>query len=67
MIEKYIRGKITRTDLEKRTMERSLQDRYAKLGGLSDVVKKEMRKKDSILNLKNKPITIKPDSIKKTN
>jgi penicillin-binding protein 2 len=67
MIEKYIRGKITRTDLEKRTMERSLQDRYAKLGGLSDVVKKEMGKKDSILNLKNKPITIKPDSIKKTN
>ena len=44
-----------------------MQDRYAKLGGLSDVVKKEMRKKDSILNLKNKPITIKLDSIKKTN
>ena len=52
MIEKYLRGKITRTDLEKRTLERSLQDRYAKLGGLSEVVKREMRRKDSIAKSK---------------
>ena len=52
MIEKYLRHKITRTDLEKRTLERSLQDRYAKLGGLSDVVKLDMRRKDSILKSK---------------
>jgi penicillin-binding protein 2 len=52
MIEKYLRGKITRTDLEKRTLERSLQDRYAKLGGLSEVVKQEMRRKDSIAKSK---------------
>jgi penicillin-binding protein 2 len=33
MIEKYLRHKITRTDLEKRTLERSLLDRYAKYSG----------------------------------
>ncbi len=49
MIEKYLRHKITRTDLEKRILERSLQDRYAKLGGQSEAVKREMRKRDSIL------------------
>ena len=52
MIEKYLRGKITRTDLEKRTIERSLQDRYAKLGGLSETVKLEMRRRDSIAKSK---------------
>ena len=52
MIEKYLRGKITRTDLEKRTLERSLQDRYAKLGGLSEAVKLEIRRKDSIAKSK---------------
>jgi penicillin-binding protein 2 len=67
MIEKYLKHKITRTDLEKRILERSLQSRYAKLGGLSEIVKAELRKKDSILNLKNKPALNKPDSIKKTN
>ncbi len=30
MVEKYIRGTITRTDLEKRMLEGSLQDEYAK-------------------------------------
>lgn len=54
MIEKYLRHKITRTDLEKRILERSLQDRYAKLGGQSEAVKQEMRRRDSIL--KNKMI-----------
>jgi len=33
MIEKYIRGKITRTDLEKRMLEGSLQAEYAKYTG----------------------------------
>jgi len=64
MIEKYLRGKITRTDLEKRTLERSLQDRYAKLGGLSDVVKMQMRKQDSILKSKKIVPKIKIDSTK---
>lgn len=58
MIEKYLKGKITRTDLEKRTLARSLQDRYAKLGGLSEVVKKEMRKKDSIAKSKIPPVIV---------
>jgi penicillin-binding protein 2 len=67
MIEKYLRGKITRTDLEKRTLERSLQDRYAKLGGLSEVVKKEMRKKDSIAKSKIVVPKVIIDTTKKIN
>ena len=67
MIEKYLRGKITRTDLEKRTLERSLQDRYAKLGGLSEVVKKEMRRKDSIAKSKIVVPKVKIDTTKKPN
>jgi penicillin-binding protein 2 len=64
MIEKYLRGKISRTDLEKRTLERSLQDRYAKLGGLSEVVKKEMRRKDSIAKSKIVVPKVKIDTAK---
>lgn len=65
MIEKYLRGKITRTDLEKRTLERSLQDRYAKLGGQSEAVKLEMRRRDSILKSKMiVPKVIKIDTAK---
>ena len=67
MIEKYLKGKITRTDLEKRTLERSLQDRYAKLGGLSEVVRKEMRIKDSITKSKIPVPKVKIDTIKKIN
>jgi penicillin-binding protein 2 len=52
MIEKYLKGKVTRIDLEKRTLERSLQSRYAKLGGQSEAVKMEMKRKDSILKSK---------------
>jgi penicillin-binding protein 2 len=65
MIEKYLTGKITRTDLEKRTLERSLQDRYAKLGGLSEVVKNEMRRKDSIAKSKIVVPKVKIDTTKK--
>ena len=66
MIEKYLRGKITRIDLEKRTLERSLQDRYAKLGGLSEAVKKEMRRKDSIAKSKIIIPKVKVDTTKST-
>ncbi len=52
MIEKYLRKKITRTDLETRVLSTSLQGRYAKLGGLSDAVKLELRKRDSIVKSK---------------
>lgn len=31
MIEKYLKGKITRTDLEKRMLESSLESEYAKV------------------------------------
>jgi penicillin-binding protein 2 len=64
MIEKYLRGKITRTDLEKRTLERSLQDRYAKLGGQSEAVKLEMKRRDSILKSKMIVPKIKTDTTK---
>ena len=67
MIEKYLTGKITRTDLEKRTLERSLQDRYAKLGGQSEAVKLEMKKRDSILKSKMIVPKIKMDTTKKIN
>jgi len=60
MIEKYLRKKITRTDLETRVLNISLQGRYAKLGGLSEEVKKELRIKDSILKSKIKIPVIKP-------
>ncbi|WP_338407976.1 penicillin-binding protein 2 [uncultured Flavobacterium sp.] len=61
MIEKYLRKKITRTDLETRILTLSLQSRYAKLGGLSEVVKLQMRKQDSILKSKKIAPKIKID------
>lgn len=64
MIEKYLRQKITRTDLETRILNTSLQGRYAKLGGLSEAVKLELRKKDSILKSKTVIPKIKIDSTK---
>ena len=63
MIEKYLRKKITRTDLETRILSRSLQGQYAKLGGLSETVKKEMRKQDSIVRSKTAPSKIKKDTL----
>jgi penicillin-binding protein 2 len=51
MIEKYLKGKISRTDLEVRVLNKSLQSEYAKLGGLSESIKKEIRVKDSIANV----------------
>jgi penicillin-binding protein 2 len=64
MIEKYLRKKITRKDLETRVLNISLQSRYAKLGGLSEEVKKELRKQDSILKSKTKPVIVKIDTSK---
>jgi penicillin-binding protein 2 len=52
MIEKYLRQKITRLDLEKRILTTSLQAQYAKLGGLSEAVKLQLRIGDSILKKK---------------
>lgn len=72
MIEKYLKKKISRTDLETRVLNISLQGQYAKLGGLNEDVKRELRIKDSIAQLKLKklnptPLTvIKKDSAKKT-
>ena len=65
MIEKYLRKKITRTDLETKVLATSLQSRYAKLGGLSEVVKLQMRKQDSILKSKTKVTNLEKDTIKK--
>ncbi len=62
MIEKYLRHKITRTDLETRILSRSLQGQYAKLGGLSETVKKEMIKQDSIIKSKTSSPKIKKDT-----
>ena len=59
MIEKYLRHKITRTDLEKRTLERSLQDRYAKYSGKKVI--------DSLLLKKEKEIDTTEVSKKKPN
>ena len=64
MIEKYLRQKITRTDLETRILNTSLQGRYAKLGGLSETVKLQLRLQDSILKSKTKAPKIKIDSTK---
>ncbi|MND84709.1 Stage V sporulation protein D [compost metagenome] len=64
MIEKYLRQKITRTDLETRILNKSLQSEYAKLGGLSETVKLELRKQDSILKSKTIVPKIKVDTTK---
>jgi penicillin-binding protein 2 len=52
MIEKFLRKKITRTDLETRILNTSLQGQYAKLGGLSETIKLQLRVEDSIKNKK---------------
>ena len=65
MIEKYLRKKITRKDLETRILSISLQSRYAKLGGLSEVIKLQMRQQDSILKIKSGVVKITKDTIKK--
>jgi penicillin-binding protein 2 len=65
MIEKYLRQKITRLDLEKRILATSLQSQYAKLGGLSEKIKLQLKISDSLLQKKTQiPIEkVKIDSV----
>jgi penicillin-binding protein 2 len=58
MIEKFLRKKITRTDLETRILNTSLQGQYAKLGGLSEAIKLQLRIEDSIKNKKKVVVPI---------
>ena len=66
MIEKYLRQKITRIDLEKRILATSLQSEYAIFGGLSETVKLQMRISDSLLKKKTfiPTVKVKIDSTK---
>ena len=68
MIEKYLRQKITRIDLEKRVLSISLQSEYAKLGGLSEAVKLQLRIRDSLLKKKTviPAVKVKTDTTKST-
>jgi penicillin-binding protein 2 len=64
MIEKYLRKKITRNDLEIRILNTSLKPRYAKLGGMTEASLIETTPKDSVMKAKmNKP---KPIEVKTT-
>ena len=47
MIEKYLRKKISRTDLETRILKTSLREQYAKLGGMKEASAIETTPKDS--------------------
>lgn len=64
MIEKYIKGKITQKDREKRVLEKSLQAEYNKYSKkFMDSMYRIKLRKDSLDRVKNKK---KLDSIKKT-
>ena len=64
MIEKYLRNKITRTDLEKKVLGTSLKSRYAILGGDTEASKIETNPvMDSISNVKAIIPMAKTDSI----
>ncbi|MFA9189754.1 penicillin-binding protein 2 [Flavobacterium sp. FZUC8N2.13] len=67
MIEKYLRRKITRTDLEKRILEKSLNDRYAKLGGMKEANAIESTPKDTIRKYNEAKTNSVIDTTKKTN
>jgi penicillin-binding protein 2 len=63
MIERYLRKKITRIDLETRILKTSLRDQYAILGGMKEASAIETTPKDSI-RTNNVVNTFKPiDSI----
>ena len=65
MIEKYLRKKITRTDLETRILAKSLQGQYAKLGGNPAASKIERNSvMDSVSKNKTTVSIIKADSTK---
>ncbi len=67
MIEKYLRKNITRIDLEKRIMERSLEDRYAKLGGPKRPNNLNTTPKNTTLKSNTEIISTKVDTLNKTN
>ena len=52
MIEKYLKRKISRTDLEVRILNKSLASEYAKLGGMTEASLIESTPKDSVLKAK---------------
>jgi len=52
MIEKYLRKKITRNDLEVHVLNKSLASEYAKLGGMTEASAIESTPKDSVLKAK---------------
>jgi penicillin-binding protein 2 len=52
MIEKYLKRKISRTDLEVRVLNKSLASEYAKLGGLTEASLIESTPKDSVMKAK---------------
>jgi penicillin-binding protein 2 len=65
MIEKYLRKKITRTDLETRIFTKSLQGQYAKLGG--SIAASKIESTPSLDTVSKNKIVIKPikkDTIK---
>jgi penicillin-binding protein 2 len=65
MIEKYLRKKITRTDLEKRILEKSLRSEYAKLGGMAEASSIETTPKDSVSKYKEVKTNSAVDTTKK--
>ena len=68
MIEKYLRKKISRMDLEKRILEKSLKDQYAKLGGMKEASAIETTPKDSITHkYKEVKTNLATDTTKKNN
>ena len=67
MIEKYLRKKITRVDLEKRVLGISLKDQYAKLGGMKESSAIESTPKDSIRKYNEVKTNSVIDTTKKTN
>ncbi|AWG21222.1 penicillin-binding protein 2 [Flavobacterium faecale] len=67
MIEKYLRKKITRVDLEKRVLGISLRDQYAKLGGMEAAAAIESSPKDSLAIVKKETTKVKVDTTKKIN
>jgi penicillin-binding protein 2 len=52
MVEKYLRKKISRTDLEVRVLNKSLVSEYAKVGGINPASLIESTPKDSVLKAK---------------
>lgn len=63
MIEKYLRKKITRTDLETRILNISLRDEYAKLGGMKEAAAIETTPKGAVMKSNDFSNVVPIDSI----